>query len=287
MDQSISLDCIKENISSKVKILDIQRLNARVVDNGKASYVPSRTICIKFGGQTLPPEVALFNVLYKVDAFVPRAKICYACYRVGHISRDCKSTRPRCLFCGKSREEDHSCPVDQSKALCINCGGEHLATSHVCPYIIRYKSVINLAAQENIPLIEARRIVSPHLPPFSTPQDSRLDFMNFPYRRSPTSSSQRGYNPPLPGSSSNFIKHPYHPAAALTSNRFQHLSPGKLGSSDHPASYANAVSFSRKALSDLTVTSRAGKPSICSIENLKDKYRLVQPMFKDRPSANA
>ncbi|NEV49198.1 hypothetical protein EUZ93_01580 [Wolbachia pipientis] len=75
VDQSIPLECIKDNISSKVKILDIQRLNARSTINGKISYVPSRTICIKFSGQTLPSEVAFFNVLYRVDAFVPRNKI--------------------------------------------------------------------------------------------------------------------------------------------------------------------------------------------------------------------
>ncbi|KYN12067.1 hypothetical protein ALC57_15776 [Trachymyrmex cornetzi] len=161
IDQSISLECIKENIISKTKILYIQRLNRRVTNNGKASYEPSRTICIKFAGQVLPSEVALFNALYKVDAFVPRVKICYVCYRVGYIGRDCKSPRPRCLFCGSPCEDEHSCPADRSRATCINCSGEHLATSHTCSFIIRHKSIINLAAQENIPLIEARRMSLP------------------------------------------------------------------------------------------------------------------------------
>ncbi|KYQ51273.1 hypothetical protein ALC60_09636 [Trachymyrmex zeteki] len=220
VDQSISIDCIKENIVSKAKILDIQRLNRRVSDNGKTTYVPSRTISIKFAGQILPSEVVLFNVLYKVEAFVPKAKICYTCYRVGHIGRDYKSSRPRCLFCGSSCEEDHSCPADKSRATCINCGGEHLETSHT--FIIKHKSVINLAAQENIPLIEARRIVSSHLSSSPTSQDISTDFKNYPYLPSKSSSP-----------SWNTFKHSPQKTASPLLNRFQYLQHEDDGNHNH------------------------------------------------------
>ncbi|KYN32595.1 hypothetical protein ALC56_13076 [Trachymyrmex septentrionalis] len=47
-------------------------------------------------------------------------------------SRTIKSTKPRCLFCGLTREEDHSCLTDWAHAKCINCEGDHFATSHTC-----------------------------------------------------------------------------------------------------------------------------------------------------------
>ncbi|KYQ60028.1 hypothetical protein ALC60_00940 [Trachymyrmex zeteki] len=92
------------------------------------------SVQIKFAGQILPSEIVLFNALYKVYAFVPKAKICYTCYRVGHIERDCKSSRPRCLFCGSSCEEDHSCPANKSQATCINCGRASSNLTHLPPH---------------------------------------------------------------------------------------------------------------------------------------------------------
>ncbi|KYN08458.1 hypothetical protein ALC62_00567 [Cyphomyrmex costatus] len=43
VDQSLTIECIKDNIKSSAKILDIQRLNRRVTTEGQISYLPSRT----------------------------------------------------------------------------------------------------------------------------------------------------------------------------------------------------------------------------------------------------
>jgi len=113
--------------------------------------------------------VILFNALFKIDAYIPKARICYVYYRIGYIGRDCKSTKPRCLFCGLTREEDYFCSTEQAHAKCINCEEDHLATSHICPVIIKHKIVLGLT-QENIRLVEARKIVASNsfsLPAFS------------------------------------------------------------------------------------------------------------------------
>ncbi|KYN05251.1 hypothetical protein ALC62_03855 [Cyphomyrmex costatus] len=159
VDQSLSLECIKNNIKSSVKVLDIQRLNRRITTDGQTSYLPSRTICTKFAGQFLPNEVALFNTLYSVDPYVPKARICYVCYRAGHIGKDCKSTKPRCLYCGGDHDRSFECEGKRQPKKCINCGGDHLATSFDCLVIKQYKEAIKLAAYDNIPNIEARKIV--------------------------------------------------------------------------------------------------------------------------------
>ncbi|KYQ46994.1 hypothetical protein ALC60_14007 [Trachymyrmex zeteki] len=75
--QEIDLETLKESIESpKAKILDMQRLNRRIVKEGKAEYVPFRTVRIRFAGQLLPQEVFIYKVRHVVRPFIPKPRIC-------------------------------------------------------------------------------------------------------------------------------------------------------------------------------------------------------------------
>jgi len=62
--QDVSLDLLKESISSSIKILEIHRLNRRLKSGNDIQNVPSRIICIKFAGQSLPHFIYFFNCRY-------------------------------------------------------------------------------------------------------------------------------------------------------------------------------------------------------------------------------
>jgi len=187
-------------IFSSSKILEIHRLNKRIKVGDDYQYVLSRTICVKFADQSLPPFIYFFNCRYPVYPFVPKARICYACFRIGHLRKTCKS-KPRCLFCGEpAHESSGDCPNKLSSPRCLNCGGNHLATSHDCPEVIKHKMVLSLAANENISYQDAKRSVnsSSSFPSSSfsshLSSDPRFDFRNFPLL--PQSNSQ-SFPPPL------------------------------------------------------------------------------------------
>ncbi|XP_011068924.1 PREDICTED: uncharacterized protein LOC105154856 [Acromyrmex echinatior] len=102
------------------KILNIHRLNKRTIKDGKAEYIPSKTLRIKFADQILLREVFLFKTRHEVHPFIPR--ICFACYRVEHIAKVCKG-QP-CLYCGGNRHEaeaESSCSRRVEGDKCINC----------------------------------------------------------------------------------------------------------------------------------------------------------------------
>jgi len=186
ISQDFSIEVLKEMISSSSKILEIHRLNRRVKVGNDYQYVLSRIICVKFAGQSLPSFIYFYNCRYPVLPFVPKARISYACYRIGHLRKTCKS-KPRCLFCGEpAHESSGECPNKPSSPRCLNCGGNHLATSHDCPEVIKHKMVLFLAANENISYLDAKRSVnsSSSFPssPFSShlSSDPRFDFRNFP-----------------------------------------------------------------------------------------------------------
>jgi len=184
--QDVPIDTLKESISSPIKILDLHRLNRRVKTDNEIRYIPSRTLCIKFSGQSLPQYIYFFNCRYSVTPFIPKTRICFSCYRVGHLSKSCKS-RPRCLFCGEpAHDSPDSCPLRLAPK-CINCKGVHLATSHECIKVIEHKMAHSLAATENISFTDALCSInssSPYSsPPSSSPSslsDPRFDFQNFP-----------------------------------------------------------------------------------------------------------
>jgi len=179
--QDVSVELIRESISSPIKILEIHRLNRRIKVDNEIRYVPSRTLCLKFAGQSLPRFVYLSNCRYAVFPFVPKTRICFSCFRVGHLSKSCKS-RPRCLHCGDAPHgSSEVCDNKQSSPKCINCDGDHLATSHDCPKVMTHRMALSLAATENIPFADALRSVCSSLPSSSTSiTDPRMDFHNFP-----------------------------------------------------------------------------------------------------------
>jgi len=121
--QDISVELLRESISSPIKVLELHRLNRRTKSGTDIHYVPSRTVCLKFAGQSLPQFIYLFNSKYSVFPFISKTRICFSCFRVGYLSKACKS-RPRCLHCGDAAHDSSQiCAQTQGPPKCINCEG--------------------------------------------------------------------------------------------------------------------------------------------------------------------
>jgi len=249
--QDYTIDMIKDSITSPIKVLDIHRLNRRVKIENEIKYLPSRTICVKFSGQLLPQFVYLSNCRYAVSPFVPKARICFSCFRVGHVSKSCKG-KPRCLHCGETKHTSSDlCPRAQAPQACINCLGDHLATSHLCPHIVKHKMTLSLASTRNIPYSEAKKSVDfpSHSFSASPVSDPRFDFVNFPNTLNSKSSPLSFETPnrffPLLGSdkgSSNLSPPPYSSTArkrpVLTNNNLSSTAnSGKSSPRENSAPY--------------------------------------------------
>jgi len=192
--QDFTIDMLKDSTVSPIRILEIHRLNRRTKIDNEIKYLPSRTVCIKFSGQLLPEYVYLYNCRYAVSPYIPKARICFNCFRVGHVSKVCKG-KPRCIYCGNDKHSPpETCPRAQPPFSCLNCSGDHLATSHLCPDVIRHKMTLTMASANNIPFSEAKKSVYSQSNNSSSPQfaDPRFDYWNFPNLTNPRP------NPSLP-----------------------------------------------------------------------------------------
>jgi len=178
--QDFSLKTLREFTLSSIKILEFHLLNRRVEIEGEIKYPPLRTICVKFAGQFLPQYVSIFSCRYPVSLFISKIRICFSCFRVGHLSKTCKNQL--CIYCGNvGHNAEEECTSKNSPPCCINCRGAHLPTSHNCPVVIKHKMTISLASTENIPIADAKKkiaVSSSNYSPSYT--DSRYDFQNFP-----------------------------------------------------------------------------------------------------------
>jgi len=164
------------------KVVEVRRLNRRIRINGKVKYVPSRTVCLKFAGQLLPKNISSFETIMRFIPLSPKFRLVFL---VLGLATSCKG-KSRCLFCGSDAHDSNVLCVNKNNApCCINCQGDHFATSHTCPVISKHKLVLSLAATENIPTIEAKRKIHQITPTSSSPSQYSLDFRNFPLLEKP------------------------------------------------------------------------------------------------------
>ncbi|XP_018365740.1 PREDICTED: uncharacterized protein LOC108762962 [Trachymyrmex cornetzi] len=159
-----------------------------------------------------------------------------------------------------------------------NAGGDYLATSYSCPIIIRHKSILGLVAQEDIPLVEARRIVATNNPTPLPSYNIIQDFRNFPYLKTKSSSSSFFPSTASPSdiNNSNFSSLP-------TSNRFQHLNDLGDPSSHFPhGSYASVTTTSLQTTSGQGQGHPGpskGKPTIREIESVAGRYKIASTPY--------
>ncbi|KYN17765.1 hypothetical protein ALC57_09954 [Trachymyrmex cornetzi] len=165
----ISENDILNHFTSPYKIVSAKRLNVRMFKDGESTFVPSRTILVKFRGQCLPRSVTYLHVSFPVMPYFPRVLMCFSCLRYGHVSSDCKS-KPRCARCGSQKHPTvEDCPRDQLPPICCNCGGQHLPSFSGCPTYVRHKQIYAYATIENLSYSDARQKFGTSSPIGSSP----------------------------------------------------------------------------------------------------------------------
>ena len=83
------------------------------------------------------------------------------CYRFGHHERNCKLNQGEhvCRRCGNSNLVHSSDDDCEFGIRCVNCKGEHVATSRSCPVWKKEKEVVTVKYKEGLSFPEARKIV--------------------------------------------------------------------------------------------------------------------------------
>lgn len=105
----------------------------------------SQSVKIVFRGDCLPATVKVGLVRHPVRPYVPRPLQCRNCMKIGHVAGACPS-HDSCGHCGS----DHKSSECTSRSpQCVNCHGEHDASSKDCPRLRKELKICQRMARDN------------------------------------------------------------------------------------------------------------------------------------------
>lgn len=163
VDLNMTLDEIQSRCTSAVNILDMTRLNRKVLSGPTKipEYIPTNTMLLTFEGTILPREITIYGLPMLVIPYVAPVTQCFQCFYFGHTKKLCKS-KNKCFNCGEE-DKNHKIegnegeyPQYECQTTCIHCkSDEHRSTNKKCPEFIRQQSIKRLMAFENLTYYDA------------------------------------------------------------------------------------------------------------------------------------
>ena len=138
---------ILENLSSQ-GVTYIRRITVLREGERKATG----TFIVTFAGSTLPSHLKVGYLSVRVDTYIPNPMRCFKCQKYGHFSNYCKHSE----VCEKCAQPKHDGTCSQ-QICCINCQGDHPASSRNCPIWKQEKEIQSLKAKCNISYMEAKK----------------------------------------------------------------------------------------------------------------------------------
>ena len=138
------------------------------------SGAPSRAVKLNIQATHLPPTIQVAKMTLPVEPYIHRTIQCHNCLGLGHKTQECWRKDPNCATCGRRGHRRVNCTSDNYR--CINCKGNHPATSPTCPAKSDHKMANKIMSSEYLPrtlaLAKARKTrtdpPNPEQPP-STP----------------------------------------------------------------------------------------------------------------------
>ena len=120
----------------------------------------TNTIVLTFRTVLLPKALKVGYLNVAVDMYIPNPLQCHSCFRFGQHERKCRMAveNKLCRRCGETAN-DHDEKTCSKVMKCVNCGGEHMATSRACDHWRKEKEIVTVKHRESLSFPEARKIV--------------------------------------------------------------------------------------------------------------------------------
>lgn len=157
VDNEITVDEIRKMIKCSFNVLDIKRMNRKVIVDGTSRYEPTGTILVTFEGVILPRHIELCYLSMPVSPYVPPVTQCFACLLYGHVSVQCRGRR-KCFNCSEHHTDDDAYK-ECSIIKCLYCKNScHKTTNKTCPEYKRQQQIKRIMAFDNMSYFDASQL---------------------------------------------------------------------------------------------------------------------------------
>ncbi|XP_045452977.1 uncharacterized protein LOC123662136 [Melitaea cinxia] len=159
--RDVDLDLTNEKIFEKIRcdlpaqLISAYRLSRRNLT--EPGWIPSETVRLCFKGAFIPAYVYVEELRVKVENYEFPVTQCSRCWKFGHRKVRCPSLKIVCPKCSKNHEN-----CENTIFKCVNCFGNHMALSKVCPKFLKEKKIRSLMSEFNCTY---RKALETYVPP--------------------------------------------------------------------------------------------------------------------------
>ena len=176
---------------------------------------------LTFSSPKPPSKLRVAYLELEVRPYVPNPLRCFKCHRFGHGAKNCSKVDPVCARCGQGGHEEAGC---KATPRCLNCRGDHSASSRDCPKWQEEKTILEYRARHGGTFKQVRDCLFPKgLRQNQTyakvlAQGTAAETTAEPETRRSTQSKKKGKGSTKPS------PQVVHPAPVKTKNKFSALS---------------------------------------------------------------
>ena len=118
--------------------------------------IKTNTLFLNFDTHKPPEKIKIGYYIVNVQLYIPNPLRCFQCQKFGHSKKWCKN-QLACWKCGGEGHDGGDCTAET--VCCLNCKGDHCASSKSCPVWIQEKEIQRVKTEKSLSYGEARKLV--------------------------------------------------------------------------------------------------------------------------------
>ena len=149
-------DMSEEDIRLELASQGVLRVS-RFILKKEGKEIKTNTLFLTFDNHVPPEKLKIGYYVVTVQPYIPNPLRCFQCQKFGHSKKWCKN-KLACWKCGSEGHDGSECTSETTS--CLNCKGNHCASSKSCPVWIQEKEIQRVKTEKCLSYGDARRLVT-------------------------------------------------------------------------------------------------------------------------------